>query len=249
MTSARRVGALTSLMLMGAACTPEPGDAGGKETEHLYDAFSVIAAVIFSITAGLILWSIVRYRRSRGDDRLPNQTHSHVALEVVWFAIPQIIVVGLFVLSVSTLGTFDRSTPTEEGGGAETLVVRTQGFQWGWRFTFVDAGVAVAGTARDIPEILLPVDRPIAFELVSNDVIHSFYVPRFLVKRDVVPGHDNRVEVTITEPDTYHGKCAEFCGLLHGEMDFVIRAVDGDQFERWLDDQQGELESGLRTHG
>jgi cytochrome c oxidase subunit II len=249
MTSSRRRATGTALLLLGAACTPDAADAGGEEIERLYNTFSVIAAVIFSITAGLILWSILRYRRRRGDEALPTQTHSNVGLEVVWFAIPQVIVVGLFVLSVTTLGAFDRRTPAEEDDGKDTLVLQAQGFQWGWRFTYVESGVEVVGTAREDPEIVLPVGVTIAFDLVSNDVIHSFYVPRFLVKRDVVPGHDNRVEVTITEPGTYGGKCAEFCGLLHAEMNFSLRAVAADEFEAWLGERQLEIESGVPTRG
>lgn len=233
-----KVVAVASMAAFAAGCTPDAVDAGGEGTGRLYDIFSAIAAAVFVVTAGLILWSILRYRRRRGDDSLPVQTHSHVALEVVWFAIPQLIVVFLFLISVGALGIVDRDPPVDEDGSGETLVVEVQGFQWGWRFDFPEADVQVVGTAEAPPEIYLPVGIPISFELRSEDVIHSFYVPRFLTKRDVVPGYDNQIEITITEEGTYDGKCAEFCGLLHGEMNFSIVAVNEAEFSDWLESRE-----------
>ncbi|HVL64869.1 MAG TPA: cytochrome c oxidase subunit II [Actinomycetota bacterium] len=233
MNAGCRTAALAPITILAGACAPRPTTAGGREIERLYDIFSVIAAIVFIVTAGLILWSMLRYRRKRADDALPRQTHTNVALEVVWFAIPQLIVVGLFVLSVQTLGRVDE--PPAEAGAAP-LVVEVEGFQWGWRFSFPDAGVTVTGIAQDDPVVVLPVDVPIVFELASRDVIHSFYVPRFLTKRDVVPGHDNALTITIEEEGVYEGKCAEFCGLLHAEMNFEIRAVPEEEFRTWLEE-------------
>lgn len=241
MTAARTIAArtkfavLASAAVAGAACAPTPVDEGGERTGLIYDIFSAIAVVVFAVAAGLILWSIIRYRRRSGDESLPVQTHSNVALEIMWFAIPQIIVIFLFLISINAFNVVDRGRAAERSSDGVTLVVGVQGFQWGWRFDFVDAGVSVAGTADDPPEIYLPVGVPIAFDLRSEDVIHSFYVPRFLTKRDVVPGHDNRIEITITEEGTYDGKCAEFCGLLHGEMNFSIVAVSRTEFTGWLE--------------
>jgi cytochrome c oxidase subunit II len=224
---------LGSLLVSLSACTPEAPDAQGREIEGLYDFFSILAAVVFVITAGLIAWSLIRYRRKPGDDSLPQQFHSNVPIELVWFAIPQIIVVVLFFVSIRSLNVVDEQE-AEPG-----VTVQVEGFQWGWRFTYEDRDVVVEGTAPEDPEIVLPTNEPVAFVLTSEDVIHSFYVPRFLMKRDAIPGRENRFDVTIEEEGVYDGKCAEFCGVLHGEMNFTVRAVDGSRFEDWITEQQG----------
>jgi cytochrome c oxidase subunit 2 len=233
MAPLRRTLALGSLLILTSACAPQAGDAQGREIEGLYDFFTVVAAVVFVVTAGLIAWSLVRFRRKSGDDALPKQFHANVPLEVVWFAIPQLIVVALFLLSIRSLDVVDDQE-------ADPLVmVQVQGFQWGWQFTYEDQGVVVQGTAQDNPEIVLPTDEAVAFVLTSQDVIHSFYIPEFLMKRDAIPGRDNRFDVEIEDEGVYEGKCAEFCGVFHGQMNFQIRAVDRADFDDWVSEQQG----------
>jgi cytochrome c oxidase subunit II len=233
MASTQRTLALGALLVLGTACAPEAVDAQGREIEGLYDFFSAVAAVVFTITAGLIAWSILRYRRRPEDDSLPNQLHTNVPLELIWFAIPQVIVVVLFLVSIQSLGEVDEEDP------APAITVRVQGFQWGWRFTYEELDVVVQGSAGEDPQIILPVDQSIAFVLTSQDVIHSFYIPQFLMKRDTIPGRENRFDVKIEEEGTYAGKCAEFCGLLHGRMNFSIRSVDASAFDEWVSEQQG----------
>ena len=227
----RTIGVVAALAAV-AACAPESVTEQGKDVNRLYDFFSVAAVVIFTITAGLIAWSIARYRGRAGDD-LPEQWHSNVPLEILWFAIPSVIVAVLFLYSTSSLNVVDEQAEDPE------LTVSVEGFQWGWRFSYEGEDVVVIGTAQDQPEILLPVDETISFEVTSADVVHSFYVPRFLFKRDGIPGRTNRFDVKIEEPGTYDGKCAEFCGLLHSDMNFTITAVERDEFELWLDGQRG----------
>jgi cytochrome c oxidase subunit II len=232
MTAPRRtICALGSLALAGAACVPEAGTTQGRSTADLYFFFSVLAAIIFTVTAGLIAWSIIRHRARPGEDELPKQFHSNMPLELVWFAIPQIIVIVLFITSVLTLNEVDKVPDNP------AVTVEVEGFQWGWRFNY--EGFTVSGTASDDPEIVLPVGETVAFLLSSDDVLHSFYVPRFLMKRDVVPGRINRVDVVIEEEGTYDGKCAEFCGLLHHEMNFTIRAVSEEEYQDWVESEGG----------
>lgn len=231
MAPSRRTISLSGILVAASACAPDAVDTEGRDIGSLYNTFTVIAAVIFVITAGLIAWSIIRYRARPEDDELPAQWHKNVPLEIVWFAIPQIIVVVLFVLSVQTLDRVDEP----ESGPAVTVEV--EGFQWGWRFTYEDPDVVVVGNSTDPPEIVLPVGEQVTFNLISDDVVHSFWVPRFLMKRDVIPGRINRFHVTIEEEGTYNGECAEFCGLLHANMDFRIQAVSAEQFDTWLEDQ------------
>jgi cytochrome c oxidase subunit 2 len=219
-----------------AACAPDPAGEQGAAVKDLYDVFFYVAAAVFTIVAGLIGVSIVRFRKKPGDDALPAQTKHNLALEITWFAIPTVIVIGLFVLSAGALSEVNDEDPDPY------VTVEVEAFQWGWRFTYEGEAVVVEGLPDDPAEIVLPVGEPLRFDLLSSDVVHSFYVPRFLVKRDTIPGETNRLDYTIIEPGTYDGECAEFCGVLHDRMLFTVRAVPVDEFETWLSDQQTENE-------
>jgi cytochrome c oxidase subunit II len=225
----RIIGAVLALGFVAAACAPESVTEQGRDVNDLYNFFAVAAAVIFVLTAGLIAWSIFRFRARPGDGE-GRRFHSNLPLEIVWFAIPQAIVVVLFISSTGTLNNVDEEV-ADPG-----VSITVEGFQWGWRFVY-DGDVVITGDAQSPPEIVVPVDESISFEVTSQDVIHSFYVPKFLFKRDAIPGTTNRFDITIEREGVYEGKCAEFCGLLHAEMDFSVRAVDRTEFEEWLTEQ------------
>jgi cytochrome c oxidase subunit 2 len=231
----RRACVFSSFVLLAlAACVGEPVTTDGGGVKGLYDLFARVAAIVFVVVAGLIGWSIVRYRRRAGDEVLPEQFHTNTKLEILWFAIPQVIVIGLFVATAFVLDDVDARSENAD------LTVGVEAFQWGWRFSYEGGTVPGAGDVivESLPsqqaEILLPVGAIVAFELISHDVVHSFYVPEFLVKRDVVPGRTNHLEVEITELGDYRIRCAEFCGLLHDRMDVTLRAVPAADFDTWL---------------
>ena len=230
----RPIVALGGLGLALAGCAPQAANEQGDAVKRLYDIFSIVAAAIFVIVAGLIAWSIIRYRAKAGDNELPDQFHSNVKLEVLWFAIPTLIVIGLFITSALVLNDIN------EEAAEPAAVVNVQAFQWGWRFDFEEAGVTLTSRPGDPTAISLPVGEPITFVISSNDVVHSFYIQEFLVKRDAIPGKENRLAITINEEGTYEGQCAEFCGLLHSEMPFTINAVTPDEYRLWLDEQANE---------
>lgn len=224
-----RTGAL--IFLGGSACAPAAVSSGGRSVNDLYDVFFAIAAVIFVIVTALIAWSIIRYRERPDDEELPKQIHANIPLEVLWFAIPTAIVVVLFIMSFGVLNEVN-----EEPVAGDAVVVNVEGFQWGWRFAYAD-GPTLESLPESPAELVLPTDQPVTFLLESPDVIHSFYIPRFLLKRDVVPGQTNRLDVTIDEAGSYGGACAEFCGLLHHQMDFTLKAVTPSEYEQWLSEQ------------
>lgn len=219
-----------------SACAPDPAGDQGAAVKDLYEVFFYVAAGVFAVVAGLIGWSILRFRKKPGDTAEPVQTKHNLALEITWFAIPTVIVVALFVLSAGTLGDVNDEHPDP------TVTVRVEAFQWGWRFTYEGEAVVVEGLPEDPARIVLPVDEPLRFDLLSTDVVHSFYVPRFLVKRDTIPGETNRLDYVIREEGTYDGECAEFCGVLHDRMLFTLEAVPADEFEQWLAEQRTENE-------
>lgn len=221
--------ALACSVIVISACTGDVVTDGARAATDLYDIFMGLAAVVFVVVASLIGWSIVRYRRKDGDEALPEQFRDNVKLEILWFAIPQLLVIGLFVGSVVALNEVD------DESGDPTVTVEVDAFQWGWRFTYPEHDVVVVSLPDEPAEIVIPVDEEVTFVLRSEDVVHSFYVPAFFMKRDVVPGQTNRMDVLVEEAGIYDAKCAEFCGLLHDRMDLTIRAASRSDYEEWLD--------------
>ena len=222
--------ALPCMLVATSACAGEAVTRGGRSSVGLYDVFMAIAAVVFIIVASLIGWSIVRYRKKPDDEALPAQFRDNLKLEILWFAIPQLLVIGLFAGSVVALDDVD--------GEAEdpAVTVAVEAFQWGWRFSYEGTDVVVESLPDQPAEIVIPIDQQIVFSLTSEDVIHSFYVPAFFQKRDVVPGRTNRLDVVVEDPGTYTARCAEFCGLLHDQMDVTVRATGQAEYEAWLED-------------
>ena len=223
--------ALLAVALALGACTAPPATVEADRVQGLYNLFLIAAAVVFVVVAGLIGWNIVRYR-ARGDDSLPVQTSTNLLLELIWWALPTLLVIGLFVASAAVLNSNDARHP-----GAP-IRVKVEGFQWAWRFTYLDSKVQLTGVPGSPPELVLPVGETVDFELVSDDVIHSFFIPAFLVKRDTIPGIDNHLELTVKRAGTFSGQCAEFCGLLHDQMLFSVRAVSAAEFASWLASQR-----------
>jgi cytochrome c oxidase subunit 2 len=229
----RRAAALACLAILTTACVPEAATSQGRNVAWLYNIFMLASAGVFVIVIGLLSWSIIRYRGQPGRDvEMPTPTRGNVTLEVIWWSLPAALVVVRAVRTVGVLGQVDAR---EDDPG---VVVRVHAFQWGWQFTFPDADVVVSGTAADPPRIELPMGETIAFEITSQDVVHSFWIPRFLIKRDAVPNRPNRFDVVIEEQGTYGGQCGEFCGLLHSRQLFEIDAVNRSDFDAWLTEQQ-----------
>ena len=198
---------------------------------------SVIAALIVGIIVwALIIWCIVRYRK-RGDE-LPRQTAYNLPLEIVYTVIPFIIIAVLFFFTVVTQNKVQARSANPD------LTVAVNAFKWNWQFVYPDSQgpdgtpVNTVGNSEEIPILVLPTDRTIRFEVASADVIHSFWVPEFLFKLDVIPGNENGrnnvFEVTVNKEGAYVGRCAELCGTYHAYMNFEVRAVSGDDFDAYI---------------
>jgi cytochrome c oxidase subunit II len=239
MTRACRCLSLGLAASLVSGCAPESAELRGESVNRLYDTFFAIALVVFCIVVGLIGWSIVRYRETHSTGfedtpELPKQVHSNIPLEITWFVIPQLIVVGLFAYTFVV--NQDVNTPPEENA----VVVRVQGFRWGWSFSYEDEGVGLIGESVDPARVVVPAGEDVIFEITARDVNHAFYIPEFLTKRDAIPGHTNRLYLNIEEEGTYMGECAEFCGLLHSGMGFTIKSVTRQEYETWLATQREE---------
>ena len=121
------------------------------------------------------------------------------------------------------------------------VVVEVVGFQWQWRFTYPEEGISFVGTPESgPPELVLPVGETTRFELVAEDVAHSFWVPDLLEKRDLIPGLENELDLTPTRAGTFVGRCAEFCGLQHWSMGFSVRVVERAEFDAWLSEMRAD---------
>jgi cytochrome c oxidase subunit 2 len=207
---------------------------------------SVIAALVVGVIVWtLILWPVVRHRKRT--DELPRQTAYNLPLEIAYTILPFLIIAALFFFTVVVQNKVQDRTDKPD----ETIAVNA--FKWNWQFVYPnttgpDGGpVNTIGSTSEIPILVLPTDRTIRFEVASADVIHSFWVPEFLFKLDVIPGNengrDNVFQVTVRHEGAYVGRCAELCGTYHAYMNFEVRAVSGDDYDSYLDAR----ESGMTT--
>ena len=221
---------------------PQAKSVQGQEIRNLYDIVFGIAVVIFVVVEGLIIWSVIRYRRRPGDDELPPQTHGNNLAEITWTLIPTAIVIFLFFVSWSTLNSVDATSAQPD------LKVRAVAGQFQWSFDYLPADADANTkalftiTAPEGPEggLTLPAGKTTHLFLKSPDVIHAFYVPQFLFKRDVIPGLINQFDLQIPATDagqTYRGQCAELCGVGHRIMVFEVHAVAPADFDAWMQKQ------------
>ncbi len=204
--------------------------------------WSVVAAlVVGAITWGAMFWAMIFHRKRAGDDdEPPRQTQYNLPVEIVFTVIPTIIVAVLFAFTVQVQNNVN---DLDDAPGLKVDVVA---FQWNWQFTYPDtrtatgAPVTTIGTTDEVPLLVLPTNTTVQFTQRSNDVIHSFWVPEFLFKRDVFPLPERndqqnvwRVE-QIEREGAFVGRCAELCGAYHAFMNFEVRALNPDLFAQYL---------------
>ncbi len=212
------------------------------EMRTLWTWAAIAALVVGAITWAAMFWAMIFHRKRKGTDPgvVPRQTQYNLPVELVFTVVPAVIVAVLFGFTVSVQNFVETDAPNPD------LKVDVTAFQWQWKFAYPDhmgaAGqpVSTLGTSDTIPLLVLPMGETIQFTQHSNDVIHSFYVPEFLFKRDVFPDpqvNDQDNVWTITNIDregAFVGRCAELCGSYHSQMNFEVRAIPKDLFDRWL---------------
>jgi cytochrome c oxidase subunit 2 len=235
-----RLGIAAALVVVSAAAcgdfgAPDPASEQADAIHGLWRGTVIAALAVGALVWGLIAWSIIRYRRR--SDTVPNQRAHNVPLEILYTVVPVLIVGTLFFF---TMRTQDEVTDLVEDPDVTVEVV---GFQWQWQFRYLEddgsRGPTITGASVGAPpELVLPIGRTTRLKLVTEDVIHSFWVPRFLSKRDLIPNVRNEIDVTPTEAGSFVGRCAEFCGLDHWRMNFSVRVVGQGEFDRWLAEQE-----------
>jgi cytochrome c oxidase subunit II len=184
-----------------------------------------ISLAILGIIVIAVIYIIIRYRKKPGDDGEPYQNFGNLKLELVWTAIPIVIVAGLFLLTCSTM----RSVDPPRGEREPDLIII--GHQWWWEIRYPESGVLTAN------EVHMPVGKELLVRLESIDVIHDYWVPELGRKIDLVPGHPNYMWVVASKPGVYLGACAEFCGDQHANMRIRVVAESEEDFNEWQKQQ------------
>jgi cytochrome c oxidase subunit 2 len=241
------LGGAVLLTLLAGCSADGVGDAFGHfgwpskgvslQAHRMYDLWiaSVIAALIVGFFVwGLIFWCLIRYRK-RGDE-LPVQTRFNMPMEILYTVTPVLIVAVLFYYTAIVQTDVDRLSKNPD------QVVEVVAFKWNWQFNYRDGVGAQAhtvastlGSSDVVPLLVLPTGETIRFEETSKDVIHSFWVPELLFKRDVFPGSVRNVfEVTLDKEGRYVGRCAELCGTYHAFMQFELVVVSPQKFDQFL---------------
>jgi cytochrome c oxidase subunit 2 len=242
--------ALLGALLFLAGCSAETQhqwenlampDPATEQAEHIFSLwrYSWIAALVTGVVVwGLILWVVVRYRR-KSDDEIPVQTRYNLPLEIFYTIAPIIMVIVFFYHTVNVQNAVLEDTDQD-------YTIDVVGQQWSWTFNYVLDGqtegpvVYTAGTGSNVPTLMLPVGRTVEFRLHSPDVIHSFGIPGFVMRMDVLPGRINSYEVTPEVEGTFAGKCFELCGTYHSRMLFNVEVVGEDEYLAYLDDLEAQ---------
>lgn len=184
----------------------------------------VICGIILLIVTSLITYSLLKFRAKPGDPE-PPQTTGHKGVEIVWTAIPLLLVTFLFILTARAMNL---SHPPTNNHKPDMVVI---GHQWWWEARYPDSG------AMAVNEIHIPTGKPLLLLLDSADVIHDFWVPQLARKMDMVPGHPNEMWLQADQPGTYYGTCAEYCGGQHAWMRLMVVAQPPNEFAAWEKEQ------------
>ncbi|MFL5579477.1 MAG: cytochrome c oxidase subunit II, partial [Gemmatimonadaceae bacterium] len=230
--SALTVAALLAL----AACDPQtwpnttlyPHTEFGRAIDSLWDRLLFWGTLVFVLVEGVLLFVILRYRHREGRPA-PKHVHGNTTLEIMWTAIPAVI---LALIAVPTVRTIFRTQAKPVVGSLQVEVI---GHQWWWEFRYPEYGITTAN------ELYLPAGRTVNFALKTADVIHSFWVPRLGGKRDLVANHTNFLWFTpdsSTGTEAWNGQCVEYCGASHANMKFRTFTVTPDEFASWVAHQK-----------
>jgi cytochrome c oxidase subunit 2 len=198
-----------------------------EEFDRIQDIYwfaTIMSIVIFALVSEVVVYSVWKWRVPPDDDAEGPPIHGHTGLEIVWTAIPAILVVALGIVSAIVL--------SENGQAKDNqLQVTATGQQFAWKFEYPELGEFTTG------ELVLPVNRQAKFTMEAVDVIHSFWVPQFGQKMDAVPGIQTTILVTPTRTGEFAVVCAELCGLGHATMRAKARVVTEEEFDAWIEEQ------------
>jgi cytochrome c oxidase subunit II len=188
--------------------------------DQAFSVLWIVIAFLFALIVGFILYSVIFFRRKKGDDSDAAHIEGNNALEVTWTILPLIAVIGFAVYGSINLSEVLRPDP-------EAMVVRVIGQQWAWRFEYPDYGVTSS-------TLVLPINQQVLLRMESVDVLHSFWVPEFRVKQDLLPNRETQLRITPNRIGTFQLACAEICGQQHAYMTADVEVVGKSEFEQWI---------------
>jgi cytochrome c oxidase subunit 2 len=244
------------VVLLGTAAVAWADRGVPRQVSNIFDPVSVsgqriveiswfvigVCAIIFLITQGILLWCIIKFRATAEDDkREPPQIYGSTPVEVAWTIVPMIIVTVLFLATARTIAEVQIEKPPEEA-----LVVEVIGHRWWWEFKYPEYGFTTANELH-IPTSTPEEKRPTFLRLLSQDVVHSFWVPRLGGKTDVVPNKENWLWFETSETGLYLGQCAEYCGTQHAHMLLRVYVETPEEFAAWVASQQAPAVVDVRV--
>ena len=199
---------------------------------HLWRGAWLAAGVVGIFTAILILWPVFRHRRKKGDPQYPKQTQYNVPVEVAYTVIPFIIVAVLFYFTAR-----DQATITAKEPSKVMHTIDVTGIQWSWQFGYQDGGdkAVVTGTPANPPTLVLPQGERVAFKIHSNDVVHGFWIPAFMIQIQNLPGVTNHIEFTANKLGEFPGRCNILCGRNHSQMVFKVKVVTPAEYKSYVE--------------
>ena len=208
-----------------------------------------ICVVIGVVVFGIMFWSIFAHRKSRDPERKPANFHENTLVEILWTVIPLVILVVMAIPATATLVDMYDTREAE-------IDIKVTGYQWRWKYDYVDEDFGFFSNLKTSDDeinnrtaknenYLLEVDNPMVIPtntrvrllLTANDVIHSWWVPEFGLKKDAIPGFINEIWTQVDEPGIYRGQCTELCGVRHGFMPVVVKAVPREEYDAWINEQ------------
>lgn len=203
---------------------PPAASAQAGPIDTMFSVHFMLISFLFALIMAFMLYSAVFFRRKDGDEEDGPHVHGNTILEIAWTVIPLIIVIAFGIWASTVFADLLRPNPDE-------MVVKVTGQQWSWTFEYPEQG----GFSSN--ELYLPIDQPILLEMEAADVIHSFWVPEFRVKQDLVPGHTTVLRITPTELGEYRVVCAEICGGAHSQMIAPVKVMETAAFESWAEER------------
>lgn len=220
-----------------------PAGSVADAQQDLFYLIFWIAVVIFVVVEGLLIYIMFRFRSKKGrENDLPEQTHGNTKLEIGWTILPVLIVIAVTIPTIR--GIAETYEPPKALADAPSISVDVVGHQWWWEYKYLDANGDVDFVTAN--EMHIPVNTVVKLRLYSDDVIHSFSIPRLAGTRDAVPGRENIMWFDATEEGIFVGQCKEFCGESHALMKTIVIAQNPQDYQEWVNKQRSTQE-GIAT--
>ncbi len=210
--------------LINIGLLPTEASAQSVEIDRLFGVHIWLISALFSLIMVVLIYSLIVFRRRKGEIGDGAYITGNTTLEVLWTAIPLLAVIVLAYIGGKSLGIIRRVDPS-------AMKVKVNSGQWFWQFQYPDFGITTT-------DLYLPVGRQVDLVMTSNDVIHSFWVPEFRVKQDLVPGRFTELRITPNLIGDYKVRCAELCGASHAYMEGLVKVVSQGDFDKWISEQQ-----------